>query len=69
MPGVNRPAPKRDAPQVAQNQQNPAITRPAILPPRAIDQLLKLERAFRDAAGNASLPHNSGQTAANQPTR
>ncbi len=65
MPGVERPAPKRDAPQVAQNQRPLPISRPAVLPPRAIDQLLKLERAFRDAAGNASVTPNTGQTAAN----
>jgi len=69
MPGVNRAAPKRDVPPVAQNQQSPVITRPATLPPRAIDQLLKLERTFRDAAGNASLPQNNGQTATVQTTR
>jgi penicillin-binding protein 1A len=65
MPGVTRPAPKRDAPPVAQNQRNLQITRPTILPPRAIEHLIKLERAFRDAGGTASLPQNTGQTAAN----
>jgi penicillin-binding protein 1A len=64
MPGVKRDAPKRDTPNVATAPQAPSINRATTLPARAIERLLRLERAFRDAGGTASLaPANTGQAA------
>jgi len=56
LPGVKRETPKPAAPNVAAAPQNPAINRNTTLPPRAIEQLLKLERALRDARGSAEVP-------------
>jgi hypothetical protein len=56
LPGLgNRTPPKRDIPVAAANTPNPAINRPNTLSPRAIEQLLKLERSFRAAGGTAAL--------------
>jgi penicillin-binding protein 1A len=64
MPGVNRAAPKRDAPNVAATPQSPAINRAITLPPKAIERLMQIERALRDAGGTVSLqPSNTGQAA------
>ncbi len=64
MPGVNRPAPKRDTPNVAATTQSPAINRTTTLPPRAVERLMRIERALRNAGGTVSLPPaNSGQAA------
>ena len=55
MPGLgNRTPPKRDVP-VAAAAPNPNLNRPNTLSPRAIEQLLKLERNFRAAGGTAAL--------------
>lgn len=57
VPGViNRTPPKREVPQVAAGPQVPLVTRPVTLSPRAIDQLLRLEKVFRSAGGTAALP-------------
>jgi penicillin-binding protein 1A len=61
LPGVNRAAPKRDTPNVASAPQNPSANRNATLPARAIEQLLRLERAFRDARGSAEFPSARGE--------
>lgn len=61
LPGVNRAAPKRDTPNVAAAPQNPSANRNATLPARAIEQLLRLERAFRDARGSAEVPSARGE--------
>jgi penicillin-binding protein 1A len=64
LPGVNRAAPKRDVPNVAAANQTPAINRATTLPPRAIERLMRIERALRDAGGTASIPPvNTGLSA------
>lgn len=64
IPGVNRAPPKRDGPNVAATQQGPEVNRATTLPPRAIEQLLRIERALRDAGGTASFaPNGTGQAA------
>jgi penicillin-binding protein 1A len=68
LPGLgNRTPPKRDVPVAATNAPNPNIKRPNTLSPRAIEQLLKLERSFRAAGGTASVtPATPEQTAQSQ---
>jgi len=65
MPGLpNRAPPKRDGPQAATTTTPVQINRPATLSPRAIDQLLKLERTFRAAGGTAAfIPTEQPRTA------
>jgi penicillin-binding protein 1A len=57
LPGLgNRTLPpKRDIPVAAANTPTPVVNRPNTLSPRAIEQLLKLERSFRAAGGTAAL--------------
>jgi len=61
LPGVTRAAPKRDTPNVASAPQNPAANRNATLPPRAVEQLLRLEKALRDARSSAEVPSTQGK--------
>jgi penicillin-binding protein 1A len=56
LPGVHREPPKRDSPSDASVLQSPATSRNATLPPRAVEQLLRLEKAFREARGSAAVP-------------
>jgi len=66
LPGVKRDAPKRDTPNVASAPQTQDRLRNGTLPPRAIEQLLRLERAFRDARSNAGISApNENRSAAN----
>lgn len=67
LPGVKREPPKRETPNVAATQNNQSGNRNSSLPPRAIEQLLKLERALRDARSSAALPPASNnRNASNQ---
>ncbi len=65
LPGVNRPAPKRDAPNAPATAQTPARNRATTLPPRAIERLMRIERAMRDAGGTVSLPPANQNRASN----
>ncbi len=66
LPGVKREPPKRDMPNVAAAPQNLLRNRNTTLPPRAIERLLKLERALRDARSSAGVPAaDSNRSAAN----
>jgi penicillin-binding protein 1A len=56
LPGVKRDAPKREGPNVSSAPQASASNRNATLPPRAVEQLLKLERALRDTRNSAEVP-------------
>ncbi len=65
LPGVKRDAPKRDTPNVASSPDTLSRTRNSTLPPRAVEQLLKLERALRDARSSAGIPAINDNRAAN----
>ncbi len=59
------PGLKQQAPNVASVPQN-QLRNPAALPPRAIEQILKIERALRDARNSADLPTPERNRAAAQ---
>jgi penicillin-binding protein 1A len=64
IPGVKREAPMRDMPNVSAVNRTPDINRATTLPPRAIERLMWIERALRDAGGTASIPPvNTGLSA------
>lgn len=51
---VQLPGVKRNMPSIVSAQGNPIRSRNGALPPRAVEQLLKLERALRDVRSNAA---------------
>lgn len=55
LPGVRREPPKQSSPNVIYALDLQNAGRSDRLPPRAVEQLLKLERAFRNARGSAAL--------------
>ena len=51
---VQLPGVKRNMPNIVSAQGNPIRSRNGALPPRAVEQLRKLERALRDVRSNAA---------------